>query len=371
METVKVSVIIPVYNAEPFLDDCLRTLLGQTLKEIEIICVNDGSKDSSLEILRGYEETDARMRVIDQENQGAGAARNAGLAIAKGEYLSFLDADDFYESNMLERAYETAKGADADVCVFDADLYDVATQSYRPCTWAFRRAYFTDREVFCPQESPYNENIFRMFNGWPWDKLFKREFIEKEGLLYQNLRTTNDMYFVFIALAKAKRVIPLDECLIHQRVNVGTSLSRTREKSWKCFYLGLQAMHEELIKSGLDKTFEKAFLNWTVNFTLWQLNSMKGIAYCNTYRLLQEVAFEEFGVTRATESDFYNKAEYNQYISIMNTSLDEILMNRIENLEKENSKLQKKAKKLEKRVDSLTNSKSYKLGSAVRKLLRR
>lgn len=371
MEKVKVSVIIPVYNAEPFLDDCLQTLLAQTLKEIEIICVNDGSKDRSLEILRRYEETDERMRVIDQENQGAGAARNAGLSIAKGEYLSFLDSDDFYERNMLERAYETAKNADADVCVFDADLYDVTTKSYRPCTWAFRRQYFTDREVFCPQDSPYNENIFRMFNGWPWDKLFKREFIEREGLLYQNLRTTNDMYFVFMALAKAKRVIPLDECLIHQRVNVGTSLSRTREKSWNCFYLGLQAMHEELKKSGMDKTFKKAFLNWTVNFSLWQLNNMKGVAYCNTYRLLKDVAFEEFGVTKAKESDFYSQVEYNQYASIMNTSLDEVLMNRIETLENENAKLQKKTDKLKKKVERVTNSKSYKLGNAVKKILHR
>ena len=101
----KVSVIIPVYNAAEFLGQGLDSLLNQTLHDIEIICVNDGSSDKSLEILKEYEKKDSRIKVIDQENQGAGAARNNGMAIAQGEYLSFLDADDFFEKNMLEESY--------------------------------------------------------------------------------------------------------------------------------------------------------------------------------------------------------------------------------------------------------------------------
>ncbi len=319
----KVSVIIPVYNAAPFLNDCLSAILAQTLEEIEIICVNDGSTDDSLDILRKFEKKDSRIQVIDQKNQGAGAARNAGLAIAKGEYLSFLDADDFYEKNMLEESYLAAKKADADVCVFYADLFDNSTGEYRPCTWAFRREYFQDQTPFDPREYPNNENIFRMFNGWPWDKLFKREFIQREGLYYQNLRTTNDMYFVFIALAKAERIVTLDKCLIHQRVEVKTSLSRTREKSWDCFYLGLKAMYEELLRTGLYDTYKKAFLNWCVNFSLWQLSSMKGKAHRKVYNLLRDTAFEELNVTSFSEEDFYNKKEYKRYRRIMDTPLEE------------------------------------------------
>jgi glycosyltransferase involved in cell wall biosynthesis len=362
LENIKVSVIIPVYNAEDFLDDCLTTIGNQTLKEIEIICVNDGSKDNSLDILRKYQKMDSRIQVIDQPNSGAGAARNAGLAVAKGEYLSFLDSDDFYEEDMLEQAYAVAKKNDADVCVFYADLYDNSIKKYRECTWAFRRQYFKDQEVFNPREYPNSENIFRMFNGWPWDKIYKREFIEEQGLLYQNLRTTNDMYFVFMALAKAERIITLDKCLIHQRVDVKSSLSRTREKSWDCFYLGLQAMHKELIASDLYSTYEKAFLNWTVNFSLWQLNSMKGSnAYCNIYKLLRDTAFEEFGVTKAAEKDFYNKNEYNQFCDIMKYTIEEALINQIDDeknradvLKNKNDELTKKIKTLENKQKKLT-----------------
>lgn len=346
MKEIKVSVIIPVYNSEKFLNDCLTTILAQTLKEIEIICVNDGSTDESLKILNEFSKTDSRITVIDQKNQGAGAARNAGLAVAKGEYLSFLDADDFYENNMLERSYEVAKKADADVCVFYADLFDNSTKQYKPCTWAFRTQYFEDQTVFNPAEYPNNENIFRMFNGWPWDKLFKREFIQNNNLFYQCLRTTNDMYFVFIALAKAKRIITLNECLIHQRVDVKTSLSRTREESWDCFYLGLKAMYEELVECNLYNTYKKAFLNWTVNFSLWQLNSMKGTAYGKVYNLLRNTAFEELKVTEFPEDDFYNLSEYQQFKNIMEKPLETNLMEQIEKLEKDKQSLYVQTEKL-------------------------
>ena len=100
-----VSVIIPVYNAAEFLKDGLNSLLKQTLREIEIICVDDGSTDGSLVILKEFEKADARIRVIHQENQGAGAARNNGMDVARGKYLAFLDADDFFEKNMLKAAH--------------------------------------------------------------------------------------------------------------------------------------------------------------------------------------------------------------------------------------------------------------------------
>ena len=116
MEEIKVSVIIPVYNAEEHLEQCLDSILCQTLKEIEIICVDDGSKDSSPAILAEYAKKDNRVRVIRQENGGAGKARNTGLSAAKGKYLSFLDADDFSQPEMLEKAFNNQEGSGSLVC---------------------------------------------------------------------------------------------------------------------------------------------------------------------------------------------------------------------------------------------------------------
>ena len=132
----KISVIIPVYNAHDYLRDCINSILNQTLKEIEVICVDDDSTDDSLAILEEYARSDARLKVIHQENGGAGAARNNGLQYAEGEYLSILDCDDFFEQNMLERSYQEAKEKEADILVFGCDFYDTESQTYRPCTYS-------------------------------------------------------------------------------------------------------------------------------------------------------------------------------------------------------------------------------------------
>ena len=318
----KVSVIIPIYNAAEFLNECLDSILEQTLRDIEVICVDDGSQDNSLEILENYTKKDKRLKVITQANQGAGMARNNGMEFAKGDYLCFLDSDDFFDENMLKSAYESAVSCNADICVYNADLFNNTTKEFQPCTWSFRRQFFPDKQPFSPLDKDVKDNIFRMFNGWPWDKLFRREFVEKKGLQFQSLRTTNDMFFVFVGLAKAKRIVTVDKILVHQRVEVKSSLSRTREKSWDCFYIALLAMQEELKRSGIYKILERAFVNWAINFSLWQLNTMQGEAFEKTYNLLRNEGFEQLDITRHDRSYFYNENEYAQFLKIFTTRLN-------------------------------------------------
>ena len=99
---IKISVIIPVYNAEKYMRECLDSVIGQALQDIEIICVDDGSTDSSLSVLQKYAAKDTRLKIVAQANQGAAAARNVGMAVAQGEYLAFLDSDDLYCSEALQ-----------------------------------------------------------------------------------------------------------------------------------------------------------------------------------------------------------------------------------------------------------------------------
>ena len=124
-----ISVIIPVYNSEKYLRKCLDSVINQTLKDLEIICVNDGSTDQSLEILNEYINVDNRITVINQDNLGAGAARNKGLEVAKGEYIHFLDADDWLEPNAYELVYHHVKKSDTiiDICMFLYKKYDNET----------------------------------------------------------------------------------------------------------------------------------------------------------------------------------------------------------------------------------------------------
>lgn len=170
LENIKISVIIPVYNVENYLRQCLDSVINQTLKEIEIICVNDSSSDGSLAILEEYAAKDSRITVISQPNGGAGAARNNGMAHSHGKYLSFLDSDDFFEPDMLEEAWKKAEADAADFVVYRCDQYNTETQEYVPVPWTLRM-----KEV--PPYSPFNHrqmtmNIFRVFIGWAWDKLY-------------------------------------------------------------------------------------------------------------------------------------------------------------------------------------------------------
>jgi len=124
---LKVSVIIPIYNVEKYLEECLDSVINQTLKDIEIICINDGSYDSSLDILKEYSKKDSRIKIITQYNKGPGGARNTGLDIAQGKYIYFIDSDDIIEINGLKEMYQQAEFKDLDMLKFNLMTFEDET----------------------------------------------------------------------------------------------------------------------------------------------------------------------------------------------------------------------------------------------------
>ena len=142
---IKVSVIIPVYNVKDYVGECLDSLINQSLREIEIICVDDGSTDGTLNILRQYETTDRRIKVIQQKNQYAGVARNIGMKHAHGKYMIFLDADDFFNETLLEKTYCEAERCNADVVLFGGQSYDNVSKKIQPMPWLLNTAILPKR----------------------------------------------------------------------------------------------------------------------------------------------------------------------------------------------------------------------------------
>ena len=304
---IKVSVVMPVYNAHAFLRSSMDSLCNQTLKEIQIICVDDGSTDDTPEILAEYAEKDSRVKIIRQNNAGAGAARNNGIGYASGEYLSIVDCDDFFEPDMLEKSYCLAREKDADMVVFGCDLYDDLTRQYRSGSYAIRRELLPDKQVFCADD--IKRDVFKVFIGWSWDKLFRREFVQENRMTFQEQRTTNDLLFVFNGLLRAKRIAVMPQVLAHHRRR-NESLSVTREKSWHCFYDALMALRQEMHKIGCYARFEQDYLNYCVHFSLWNLNTLQEPTHTLLYNKLREEWFAEMGVLDHPESYFYNKYEY-------------------------------------------------------------
>ena len=172
----KVSIIIPVYNVEPFLARCLDSVAGQTLRGIEIICVDDGSPDRSIDILNRYAAQDGRIRVISQENRGLGGARNRGFDAATGEFILFVDSDDWIDPAYCERLYEAAREAEADIAC--ASMLKIRP-SYSKWT-----IHYTERQVVADTQEK-----FRICRCPPdfyvMNKLLRREMLLRLGLRFR------------------------------------------------------------------------------------------------------------------------------------------------------------------------------------------
>ena len=311
MENPVVSVIVPVYNVEQYLPQCLDSIVNQTLKNIEIICVNDSSTDNSLNILNHYAEKDPRIKVVTQPNGGAGAARNRGLSLAAGKYLSFLDSDDFFEPDMLELAYNKAVCDKADFVVFQSDQYYTDRKEFVSVPWSLR-----EKEI--PPYTPFNhrqmtDNIFKVFVGWAWDKLYDREFVEKNHLRFQEQRTSNDMLFVFSGVAVAKRISVVKKVLAHQRRDAKDSLSKTRENSWHCFYDALSALRDRLKSEGLYDELEKDYINYALHFSLWNIRTLAEPTRSRLIEKMKAQWFSDLGIAGKPGDYFYNQKEFKEY----------------------------------------------------------
>lgn len=314
-DRIKVSVILPVYNCEKYLRQCLDSLRKQTLRDIEIICVNDGSADNSLAILREYAAKDTRFIIISTENRGAGAARNTGIKAACGKYLYFPDSDDWFEPNMLSVAYRQAEQYKAEITVFRSMLYDNETGAETPCTYSVRLEALPKFQPFSVRN--IERSVFRNIMGWAWDKLYLRSLVVANELFFQEQRTTNDMYFVFASLFKASKISVCGDFLYHQRRNVSGSLSATRERSWECFYKALCKVRRELAEMGIFEKYQADFTDYALHSCLWNLNSLSENAGMKLYDKLKNEWFKDLGIVDAPREWFAFNEEYRQYQEIM------------------------------------------------------
>lgn len=191
----KISVIVPVYNAEQFLDKCIQSIRRQTYSNLEIILVEDGSTDSSLSICRRHEKEDGRIRVVAKENQGVSAARNTGLDCADGEYIGFVDSDDYIEEDMYETLLSNLKEGRADLAICGiAQVYDNRVIKDKV---NFKKVVDREEAVFMVLESRY-------ISVNPVNRLFKRELFD--GLRFPVGMTSEDAYLILDILAKTERV---------------------------------------------------------------------------------------------------------------------------------------------------------------------
>lgn len=313
-EKVCVSIVMPVYNAENYLPQALDSLLNQTLKNIEIICVNDGSTDRSVEILEEYQKKDSRIIVLQQENIGAGAARNYGMSIAKGEYLLFLDSDDLFDKNLCNEVYYQSIRRNAEVCLFETQRIDMQTFEIEPMNWVLRTDALPKKRVFSAKDA--NKNLFYITTGCPWSKMFKREFVIENGLHFQNLVNTNDAFFVRMNMIMAERITTVRKRFVTYRFNEGTNTQSTKAKAPLEFYKAFTAMKEEMLERGLYDIFEQAFCNMALRECVFNLETTKSQ---EAQEQIKSVLKDDpFGLLEHPEKYYRYKKEYATMKEILN-----------------------------------------------------
>ena len=256
----KVSVVVPVYNAEKYLRENVESLLDQTLQDVEYFFVDDGSTDDSLAILQEYAAKDSRMTILHNpiKGQGAAMARNFGIDHVRGKYLSILDADDSFAPEMLEKLYVQAEAVQAEIVFYDAYRVDVQTGHMDAPNWYLDRKRFPMGEVFSPRE--YADIIFQMSNASVWIKFFLRDFIVSKGIRFQPFHYGDDIVFTFTAIAEAERVVALPERLVYYRVNDAGSQTMQAFRHPEAGYCATDALFRELRRRGLIATYHVTFL---------------------------------------------------------------------------------------------------------------
>lgn len=270
---IKVSIIIPVYMVEKYIDSCVKSVLAQTLKDIEVILVDDGSPDNCGKICDDYAKKDKRVKVIHQKNGKQGKARNEGVKIAKGEYMGFVDSDDVISPFMFEELYNKAKHTDSDIVM--CDYYRFLGAGKVSSKKSRIDKVFFNKEVFDVCNLPFSPSRKSFFCiAVCWNKLFKRDFYLKnvkfpEGVVFE------DTSVMFDAFVKAERISVVNKKLYYYRITNKNSSSVSKDGKLFDLFKSLNLTLDNLEYSDYNK-FQKFVISSIVRDSIHHLKYLTG-----------------------------------------------------------------------------------------------
>ncbi len=258
---VKVSVILPIYNVASYLEETFYSLINQSLKEIEIIAVNDGSTDNSADIIKKYQEQDSRIISLYQENQGQSAARNLALQYAKGKYIYMIDSDDLLNSpQALQICYEYAEKNNADFIFFDGET--IIEKGANPITWNYKRTHLVEENTKYEGEFLLNKMLDnRKHNCVVWLLFIKHDYLKKIGLSFYPGIIHEDELFTTILTLNSDSIYCLRQSFVSHRVrNLSTMGKQYSRRNMECYLTVI----DELFKFQ-DSSIIRKFAKYTLS----------------------------------------------------------------------------------------------------------
>lgn len=293
----KISVIIPVYNVERYISRCIESVVGQTLRDIEIICVNDGTKDDSVRVIQQYMERDDRIQLVNKPNGGLSSARNAGLRVATGEVVLFLDSDDYLTQNACERIYEEHLNHNADILVFGSTPFPEIPAPDIWLQWdlSTRDIYYKEFSAAALIDEPGG-------NPYAWNRAFKRSFLQQNHLEFdETVAFGEDIVFIFKAapLAHGMQFIH-DRLHYYQHYRKNSLMFNAQDQLER----KITASIDNLVKIaqywqqlGLIEKWGEDFTRWSLDFVMAVLLAMReGTRASYAQQILQ--IMDEYHLTR-------------------------------------------------------------------------
>ena len=283
-----VTIIMPVYNAEKYLKYALQDLCKQTYHNLQIICVDDGSTDKSVDIIRYFASKDERIILIQQKNKFAGVARNNGLLHAQGDYLIFLDSDDRFEKKMIQKLVEVSEKENVDIIYFGYDSFnETGTIVGRHSTYFHNEKKRTEEIRDC---------IFQLDPGAPWVHFYKTSFVLDNNIQFSSTQNCNDIYFTCLNAVLAKEIYFLDKPLVHYRTGNPNSLQGASVKSINSFYTALSSIYEALKQRGIEKDFEDSLKQLYVTHVNFHSNKSMSYETLQEFFKYAEKLFENINI---------------------------------------------------------------------------
>lgn len=284
----KVSVVVPVYNSEKYIESCLDSLVNQTLKNIEIICVNDGSPDNSINILRKYESKYKNIVIIDKQNEGVWKARLDGINKARGKYISFLDSDDNVEKDFLEKMYNKIESTSADISVCGFKRIDAKSKK----VLSKEMKYSSDR-IIDMNKNP--EEVISV-NTALWNKIYKATVLKELNDIENPPRILEDMMFLSIVYLKAQKITFVEEYLYNYMVIEGSAMNTLKENDIKSIENSMLEVKKIYIKNNascekMEILSSIAFLHLGISLILRIFQNEKekfNVEYSNILKYLDD-----------------------------------------------------------------------------------
>ena len=292
MNSIPVSVVIPVFNTELYLSTCLDSVLNQTLKNIEIICIDDGSTDNSLQILKNYQKKDKRIKIISKNNEGQGIARNIGINEAIGEYIAFVDSDDFIKEDMLEKLYKSCISNDLDMVMCKVASYNELTCEINDSLWYYSLGVFNDfeKKVFSHKDTM---DFTCEISVTPYNKLYKNSLIKKHDIKFAENLIFEDEVFFYDVYLKAKRVSIVDETLYYYRMNrEGSTVDNAEDKDYSDIVSIFKLIIEKFKETNSWEDYKVYVSNRFIHLMLWRYSQTSKKFKKNFFYQLKQLLIE-------------------------------------------------------------------------------